>query len=483
MSYSGQGHTRGFADRIAGLGLGRVLVAVAINLALTSCANLKTPDYERPQTPVKQSWSDDSRRPVSAADTIRPDWWKNFNDPILDRLIDTAIEQNIDIKILAARIGVAEASIGQAEAQGLPTVEGAVGGSIQKSQGLDAVRQYSASNEFRWEIDIWGKVEKGVQAQQAAYKASEADWRAGYLKLVADVSSNYFTIRTLDEQLDQLGRALEKNNRILSIYAGLHREGLLPKTQILQQRAEVNKLNNNRLELQRRRALSENALATLLGIPAGDFHIRSGHLRDTVHLMDVPAGLPARLLNRRPDIIAAEYRVLEATELVGQAQLAQLPSISLTGRAGNSSVALSNLLKSWTLGLFPTIDLPVFDPSVRARIKVNEAQTKVAEEEYRRTVMTGFEEVENSLTNLASRKQQKQELEARRANLQVAADQIYAQLREGLVSQLEVFEADRTLLSSELELLDNHRQILEDTVALYKALGGGWPQELVTQSP
>jgi outer membrane protein TolC len=119
---------------------------------------------------------------------------------------------------------------------------------------------------------------------------------------------------------------------------------------------------------------------------------------------------------------------------------------------------------------------------VGARIKVNEAQTRVAEEEYRRTVINAFEEVENALTNLASHRAQKHELERRRAQLRVVSEQVQAQLAEGIVSQLEVFEAERSLLDAEQELLENHQQILSDTVALYKALGGGWSPQVVTQS-
>jgi outer membrane protein TolC len=167
--------------------------------------------------------------------------------------------------------------------------------------------------------------------------------------------------------------------------------------------------------------------------------------------------------------------VLQAYDLVGQAKLAQLPSISLTGRGGTSSFALTDLLKSFTFGFLPSINIPILDPSIKARVRTSEAQTKVAEEEYRKTVIGAFEEVENALVNLDAHKKQREELQQQINNLKVVAAQYEAQLKEGLVSQLDLFETERSLLAAQLALLANHQQILADTVTLYKALGGGWP--------
>jgi outer membrane protein TolC len=167
--------------------------------------------------------------------------------------------------------------------------------------------------------------------------------------------------------------------------------------------------------------------------------------------------------------------VLEVYDLVGQAKLAQLPSIGLTGRAGSASLSLTDLLKSFTFSFLPSINIPLFDPGVKARIKTTEAQTKVAEQDYRRVVMTAFEEVENALVNLTIHKKQRAELQQQTDHLRVVAVQIEAQLKEGIVSQLEVFETERQLLAAELASLANHQQILSDTVTLYKTLGGGWP--------
>jgi len=347
--------------------------------------------------------------------------------------------------------------------------------SFEKSTGQKFAKQFNLGTQVSWDIDIWGKVEKGAQAQTAEYRASEADWRAGYLKLVSDVSTTYFQILQFDEQIDQQQKTLEKNKQILTIFEAMLQNGLLPNTRVLQQRAEINRLTNDLIELRRLRALVGNALATLLGTPAGEFSVPPGHLQERVQLPVVPAGLPSQLLKRRPDIVAAEYRVLEAYDLVGQAKLAQLPSVSLTGRGGTSSFALTDLLKSFTFGLLPSINIPLLDPGVKAHVKTTEAQTKVVEQQYRSTVIGAFEEVENTLVNLDSHRKQRVELQQQVDALGIVAAQVEAQLKEGLVSQLEVFETQRSLLAAQLALLANHQQILSDTVSLYKTLGGGWP--------
>ncbi|MDB5822332.1 MAG: efflux transporter outer rane subunit [Herminiimonas sp.] len=445
-------------------------------VVICGCADVKITDYQRPDTPVKSSWTSNATSPVSAKETIAPDWWKEFRDPYLDELVSRAIAGNFDIKVLAARIQVANAQLGEARAGALPVFDVGGGASFDKTTtGQKLGKQFNLAAQVNWDIDVWGKVEKGVQAQSAEFRATEADWRAGYLNLVSTVSTTYFQILQLDEQIDEQERTLAKNQEILGIYDSMYKNGLLPNTQVLQQRAEINRLRNDMLELRRSRALADNALSTLMGIPAGDFKVPPGHLQQRVKLPPVPGGIPSVILERRPDIVAAEFRVLEAHNLVGQAKLAQLPSISLTGRGGTSSFALTDLLRSFTFGLLPSINFPGLDPNVRARVVTSEAQIKVAEQQYRKTVVDAFEEVENALVNLDAHKKQGVELRQQVDHLGVVSRQIEVQLKEGVVSQLELFETQRSLLTAQLALLANHQQVLSDTVTLYKALGGGWP--------
>ncbi|CAM3801381.1 efflux transporter outer membrane subunit [Polaromonas hydrogenivorans] len=441
---------------------------------LCGCADVHVSEYKRPEAPAKSSWSRPSESAVSASDTISMQWWTEFRDPYLDSLVAKAIAANFDLKILAARIDVASLQIAEARAGGQPTVDIGAGASLEKSTGQRLSKQFSLGAQVNWDIDVWGKVSKGVQAQTAEFKATEADWRAGYLTLVSSVSITYFQILQLDEQIDHQQRALAKNQQILGIFETMRNNGLVPATQVLRQRAETARLTKELLELVRFRNVSENALATLLGLPAGELKVPVGRLQDRVQVPGVPTGLPSQLLARRPDVIAAEFRVLVAHDLMGQAKLAQLPSISLSGRGGSASFALGDLLKSFTFGLAPSINIPALNPAIKARAKTSEAQVQVAEQEYRRTVVAAFEDAENALVNLDAHRQQKEQLQLQVNELRQVAAGSTVQLAAGLISQLEVFENERSLLAAQLALLASHQQVLADTVTLYKALGGGW---------
>ncbi|WP_092004686.1 efflux transporter outer membrane subunit [Paraburkholderia lycopersici] len=460
--------------------LARCVAPAGLCLAvLCGCTDLSTPAYRRPDMPAKETWAH-ARGAVSAADTVNPQWWKEFDDPYLNTLIDKAISANVDIKVLAARIGVAGAQIGEVQAGQLPALDAGAGIDYEKSTGQTLTKTYNVATQVNWDIDIWGKVEKSVQAQKAEYHASEADWRAGYLTLVANVATTYFQILQFDDQIREEQHTLDRNRQILTIYEQMYANGVAPKTEVLRQRAEINGIANELLELHRSRDTAENSLATLIGVPAGEFRMPAGHLRERVKLPDVPMGLPAQLLARRPDVVAAQFRILESYDEVGSARLAQLPTISLTGRAGTAAFSLSDLFKVFTLSFMPSIDLPMFDPGVHAHIKTTEAQSKVVEEQYRQTVFTAFEEVENALVNLDAHKKERAELLEQNERLRTVAAQVEAQLKEGLVSQLEVLESERSLASAELSLLANHQQILGDTVTLYKAIGGGWTDVEIT---
>lgn len=450
-----------------------VLSGVCVGL-LFGCADVHVPDYQRPGGPGKTAWSQAPAGTPSASDTISPWWWEQFEDPGLNSLVSKAIGNNLDLKALASRISVAKAQIGEARAGGLPTVDLAAGSNFQKTNHQNFSKQFSLGTQVSWDVDVWGAVEKGAQGQTAEFHATEADWRAGYLQVVADVSSTYFQILSLDEQIGQQQNAIEQNQRILSIYETLRSNGLKSDLDVLSQGAEVNRLTKDLLELKRTRDVTENALATLVGVPAGEFKLPPGRLRGRVKVPAVPTGLPIDLLSRRPDVVAAEFRVLEAHDLMGQARLAQLPSINLTGNLGTAALSPADLFKAITIGLMPSINLPMLNPGIRAHARTTEAQVAVVEADYRRTVVAAYEEVETALVNLDAHRKEKEQLQSQVDKLQVAAGQVEANLEAGIASQLEVFENHRTLLTAQLALLDSHQQVLSDTVTLYKALGGGW---------
>lgn len=454
----------------------RTLLSVGLCAGLLGgCANVQISEYQRPDAPSKDAWTSKAARPdLSATEAITPQWWTEFRDPVLSSLVERAIAGNFDLKALAARIEVANAQIGEVRAGAQPTLDLGTGASFERTTGQRFSKQFSVGTQVSWDIDIWGRVEKGVQAQTAEFRATEADWRAGYLHLVSSVSVAYFQILQLDEQIEHQQRALSKGGRMSTIFETMRANGLVPQTQVLRQRAENNRLTKELIELRRARDVAQNALATLVGVPAGELRIEPAPLQDRVRIPTVPAGLPLDLLARRPDVVAAEFRVLAAHDLIGQAKLAQLPSISLTGRGGSASLSLGDLLRSFTFGLLPSINLPILNPGIQARVKTSEAQAKVVAEDYRRTVIAAYEEVENALVNLDAHRLQRDELQSQVEQLRTVSAQTEAQLAAGMVSQLDVFESERSLLAAQLALLAVHQQVLADTVTLYKALGGGW---------
>lgn len=461
--------------RVRSLGLLMALVA----LALSGCSGMvSVPEFERPSVPAKQDWSSE----LAGERRIDLKWWQGFGEPALDALMEKAISGNLDLALLAARTQTAGAQIKQARARLLPILN--VGTrtdttSISGDTDLGTSTKYGVGGDMLWEIDVWGKARKGVAAQRAGFAASEADWRAGYLVMAASVSNAYFQIRQSDQQLVRQQAAMDRASEILALYQQMHQRGLVPQTRVLQQQAELNALKAAELELQRIRALTVNALATLVGEVAGDFEVpATGDLPD-VEPVDVPIGLPSDTLTRRPDLIAAEYRLLQAVNLEGQARLAQLPTVGLTGMGGSASFGLSDLLKTWTAGLSSVVQFPVFNPNIRAQIKVSEAQVNEAEAQYRAAVFAAFEEVENVLVNLGNRRLQQQQLQERLANLETVQQRTMAQLELGLISRLEVLERERALLGADQALLANRWQLVNDTVSLFKAVGGGWDPEVV----
>ena len=464
----------------------RILLAGAALLPLIflgGCKSVAGPDYKRPELPEKSAWVSGRAQRNEAVAAIEPGWWRGFGDSQLDELVDRAIAGAFDLRVAALNIEKAGIKIQAKKDQSFERrVETKLGSNTTFDQSGRSSTTYNdtLTANFSWEIDLWGKIRKGLDAERAGYKASEAEWRVAYLTLVSEVATKYFELLQFDEQIKNQAESLSTNKQLLAIYEAQYREGLLPQSRILSQRAEISTLEKERLELERQRKVAEFSLATLLGEPAGSLAVPPGNLTQQIKVMEVPEGLPSELLARRPDILAREYDVLKAHNLLGEARLAKLPSLSLTAR-GTASTLLTGLLNSWTLGFGPSLSIPIFDPNIQRNIENTTVDMKIAEEQYRKTVVKAFEEVETALLNLDYRKQQEALLKDQIANLKVVRDVQYAQLQEGLVSQLEVFETDRSLLSAQQGLLSTHQQVLTDTVKLYKALGGGWPPEYVTE--
>lgn len=459
----------------------RLPTLAAIAIAVAGCSTIQGPAYKQPDVPDKPQWSQLEGRELTASEVIQPDWWHGFGDPYLIQLIQRAIDQGLDMRLAALRLDKAGIQLGKDRFSATPKVAVSPADAIARGKRDSEKSKTTRDTEslgagLTWELDLWGKIRKDMQAADARYRATEMDWRATQLTLIASVAERYFQIRQFDEQIGQQVASKLQAEQLLDIYNAQHKEGMVPETRIRSQKAEISSLKNRLLEMQRGRTESELKLATLLGVPAGELSVPVGKLRDSVRIIEMPEVLPADVLSRRPDVLKAEYGVLAAHHAVGKARLARLPTFSLTGAAKTGTSFVSTVINTWTFGLTASW-AGLFDRDLKMDVNLSEAEVKISREEYRKIVLEAFEEVEIALLNLNARQQQIKELESQVADLQVVRNVQDARLREGLVSQLEVFDTERSLLSAQQEILTTYQQLLTDTVTLYKALGGGWESE------
>jgi NodT family efflux transporter outer membrane factor (OMF) lipoprotein len=466
----------------------RTLASLAlIALAAAGCGTIQGPAYKQPEVPDKPQWSQLEGRELTASEVIQPDWWHGFGDAYLTQLIQRGIDQGLDLRIAALRLDKAGVQLGKDRFSATPKVAVSPADAIARGKRDSEKSKTTRETEtlgagLTWELDLWGKIRKDLQAADARYRATEMDWRATHLTLIASVAERYFQIRQFDEQIAQQLASKGQAEQLLGIYRAQHEEGMVPETKIRSQKAEISSLQNRLLDLQRGRTEAELKLATLLGVPAGELSVPVGNLRDSVRIIELPEVLPADVLSRRPDVLKAEYGVLQAHHLVGKARLARLPTFSLTGAAKTGTSFVSTVINTWTFGLTASWS-GLFDRDVAMDMKLSEADLAISREEYRKAVLEAFEEVEIALLNVNARQQQIKELEAQVADLQVVRNVQDARLREGLVSQLEVFDTERSLLGAQQEILSTYQQLLTDIVTLYKALGGGWSAERPGERP
>ncbi len=447
------------------------IILFSIAFLLLSCATNDDPAYNRPEIQQKNNWSN-SQNNITSAEIIRPDWWTEFDDTFLNQLIIRSVESNLDLQLLTSRLRLAGIQIGLSKPSQLPRPTAS---SILDSTNIKTQDQEDVSDlALNWELDVWGKLQKGVDADRASYHSEEAIWRGSYLKLVADVSIKYFQIRQLDQQTHVNQRSLKQLRLITDIYREQLSEGLIPEINIIKLEAKINSALKDLIDLQRQRQVAENEISVLLGYPSGEFQVPADQSH-TIKIPTVPAGLPADLLSRRPDLIAAEHQVLRAHLLVGKAKLSRLPTINVTSQGGIVNDLINGVVKTYSFGLAPTINFPIFDPTLGKRIQSTKETEKASILEYKSKVIRAFADVEIALINLHSRKNQQIELEKQFNKLTMIKNQVIEKYNEGLISQLEVLEAERSLITSEISLLLMHQQLLSDTVTLYKALGGGWP--------
>jgi len=451
-----------------------IIAALTGFISLTGCA--LGPDFEKPVVNAPEQYKYDI---VKEDSRINLKWWELFNDPVLESLVTQALNGNKDIGIAAGRIEEARASLGFTKADIYPGLDIEAGASRGNFAGR--TKTESVNNNFyiapvlSWEIDFWGKFRRANEAAMAELMASESSLRTIQISLISEVVSTYFLLLDYRHRLNVSLNTL--NSRLNSL-------------DIIQQRFDkgiVSELDLNQAQIQKEIAAAaipvyerlisktEHALSILLGRRPGE--IENGiDLNSQTIPPEIPVGLPAALLQRRPDIIQAEYLLKAQNAKIGVAQAQRLPAITLTGILGVASDELSSLTSdgaAWSISggvLGPIFN---FNKNVE-RVVVEEARTKQALYNYENTVLRAFREVEDALVDVRTYKKQIIAVEKKNKAAKNAAALSAFRYDRGVTSYLEVLDTERTLFSVELELSELRKDYHNAYVKLYKALGGGW---------
>ena len=454
----------------------RSATLLAITLLLTACAT--PPPYEKPAMEVPAAFKESSlwkaARPDAAS--VPDDWWLLFNDPVLNDLQKQVTVGNENLKSAAAQVQMARAALGSSRAGLLPTVGASAGGSRGAATGsVPAATSYAIAANATWEIDLWGRVAGTVSGAQARLQASADDLAAARLSVQALLTQTYFSLRAAESQAALLERSVTAYQRSLALTQNRYTAGVASAADVAQAQTQLKSTQSQGVEANSSRAQLEHALATLLGKPSALLTLpRTAALPDAP---SIPVQLPASLIERRPDIAAAERRVAAANAQIGVAQSAFFPAVTLSANAGFRGSELAQLLSApnlfWSLG--PALTATLFDGGARksgedsARATLDQATAS-----YRQTVLTALQEVEDNLVVAASLQEgivlQTDALAAAQRSLEIANNQY----RSGTVSYLNVVTAQATALSAERTLLDVRNRRLAAITQLLKNLAGRW---------
>lgn len=447
--------------------------------ALTGLAGCTVgPTYSRPPATTPDTFRGAS---TAAADRSIGDepWAAVFPDETLQQLIAEALAGNVTARIAAARVLQVEAELGITRADQFPTVNAdasgqGLQGAIFGNQRIPTIGIVRAGVSASWQIDFWGRFRRATEAARADLAATEWGRRAIVTTLVSDVASQYFVLRALDLQHDIARRTLAAREESLRLTEVRERGGVTPLVDVRQAEQLVLQARVQIVEIENRTAQVEHALSLLLGRAPGPIP-RGNALVDQPRPPALPAGLPAALLERRPDVQEAEHRLMAATARIGVAEGLRYPQIGLTGAGGVASISLSNLLSSGTWSVGASLLQPIFDAGRNSnRVALAEAQAQEAALAWQGAVLQSLREVSDAVTDYAKQR----EARALQESLVVAATDARRladlRYRGGATSYLEVLDSETRLYLAELGLVAARLEELGAYVEVYRALGGGW---------
>ncbi|OXI67580.1 RND transporter [Burkholderia sp. AU28863] len=450
------------------------------------CACSFAPAYHAPQTALPDSFKEAGGwQAAKPADRIARDgWWKAFRDPVLDRLEARVAAANPDVAAAVARHDEAAALFDQARSGLFPTI--GLGAQVSSNR-QSATRPLRGTNQpnvygdntldagFDYDLDLWGKVRNEVAAGRADAQASADDLASVRLSLQASLASAYFSLRGLDQQQQLLADTIDTYRRALRLTMSRHAGGIASDLDVSRAQTQLDSARASAEDIRARRALDEHAIATLTGVPASSFSMTPDV--NAVYLPTIPTGIPATLLQRRPDVAAAERRMAAANAKIGVVRAAFFPDVTLGLVGGYQSSGLGHWLRApneiWSIG--PSLALTLFDGGRRQAL-TDQARAQLAENgaKYRAVVLDACRQVEDNLAlthHLGDEADREQEaLDAAERTLQLSM----SRYRDGVVSYLDVVTAQATELDTKIAMLalNTRRQLA--AVGLIAALGGGW---------
>ncbi len=458
----------------------RRALALAASFALAGCA--VGPAYRVPGAPVPAAFKEAPAEsalwlPAAPADALdRGDWWALFGDAELDRLAAQVTVSNQNVAAAVAAYAQARALVGEQRAALFPAL--ALDASARRSGGRGAAATGTALQagvNASWEPDLWGRLRDGVEAARAGAAASAADLAGATLSAQAELAIDYFSLREADAEIALLRTTVQGYERSLQIVQNRYAAGVVAKTDVLQAQTQLANTRADLASLQGQRAHFEHAIAVLVGKAPADLTLEPGAWQGTVP--EIPLGVPSLLLQRRPDIAAAERAVAAANAQIGIQRSAYFPNLSLSGSFGSAGSRVADLFGAsgtlWSLGV--SVAQTLFDAgATRSRVEGAEAGRDAAIARYRQTVLTAFQGVEDQLATTRVLVEQ----EALRREASAAADATEAQIlnryRAGQLNYTDVVTAQVSALNARRALLQLALSRQSSAVSLIQALGGGW---------
>lgn len=449
-----------------------IALATGTAVAVSGClpAVRKMPDAARVAPP--EAW----REPVAGTAAVDPHWWRAFGDPVLAGLVEAALSRNSDVLIAVARVDEARAQAELAESAGLPALNAALGiqaGHSLTATGISTSRSVQPGLQASWEPDLFGRIRNQIRAAGLQYQASRAERDAAALTVAAATVQNYVALLALDAQLTITRETVASRNEALRLAQDQARVGYISQLQLTQAESEYQSVLGAIPELELAVRRQENALRLLAGELPGPVARGAGF--DALKLPPVPAVLPSTLLARRPDVAQRELLLAASDAALALRRQAFLPQVTLSAQLGSLFVNALDYdpVTVWSLG--GSVLAPLFTGGrLTAQYEAAASQRDQAAFAYRRTVLTAFSEVENALAGVPRLAEQVDHAARRREILGRSLGYATDRYQAGYASYLEQLDAQRNLFQVELSLVTLRRTQIENLIALYRALGGGW---------